>query len=117
MAALWGDDRRGVELSPALTALSGTLLWWRRAETRGRPVWALFGLQLALNAAYTPIFTRRRDLPLATADSGLLCLVVTALLLVAWPVRRLAAVLLLPYVAWTAFATFLSGTLARLNRG
>lgn len=100
----------------ALTALSAWLLAGRRAGVRGPAIAALFGLQYALNAAFTPLLTRRRDLVLATADSAALCATVGALAAAAWPVRRLAAVLLLPYVAWTAFATFLSATLLRLNR-
>ena len=102
-----------------LTAIAGSLLWRRREEGRGGRgglLWTLFAAQSALNAAYTPLLTRRRDLVLATVDSGLLCATVAALALAAWSRRRLAGVLLLPYVAWTAFATFLSATLVRLNR-
>ena len=102
-----------------LTAVAGVLL--RRgpeqeAGRRGTVLWALFGAQSALNAAYTPLLTRRRDLVLATLDSGMLFMTVGALALTAWRRRRLAGVLLLPYVGWTAFATFLSATLVRLNR-
>ena len=101
----------------ALTATSGGLLAARRpGGGRGRLIAGLFGLQYALNAAFTPIFTRRRDLALATVDSGMLCATVAALSAVSWSVRRSASLLLLPYVAWTAFATFLSATLLRLNR-
>lgn len=76
----------------------------------------LFVIQYVLNAAFTPLLTRRRDLTLATADSAALLVTVSALTVAAWPVRRAAAVMLLPYVVWTAFATYLSATLVRLNR-
>lgn len=99
------------------TAAAGVLLWRRRRESHaGWPLWTLFGLQSVLNAAYTPILTRRRDLLLATLDSGFLCLTVAAMSLRAWPRQRVAGALLVPYVAWSAFATFLSAVILRLNR-
>lgn len=99
-----------------LTALSGSLVAARPRVRRGPLIAGLFGLQYVLNAAFTPIFTRRRDLALATADSALLLATVSALTAIVWPVRRLSAALLLPYVAWTAFATYLSARILRLNR-
>jgi translocator protein len=101
----------------ASTALAGVLLWRRSSNrTGGGAVWILFAAQSVLNAAFTPILTRRRDLLLATLDSGLLSLTVAAMALLAWPRQRLASALLAPYVAWAAFATFLSAALLRLNR-
>ena len=98
----------------ALTATSAYLLA-RGARRRRGLLAGLFAVQYALNAAFTPLLTRRRDLGLATADSAALFATVSALAAVAWPVRRTAALLLLPYAAWAAFATYLSATLVRLN--
>jgi len=42
-------------------------------------------------------------------------LVVTAMVIVAWPIRRAAAILLIPYSAWTLFATILSWRVLSLN--
>lgn len=97
----------------ALTAVSGSMLAGGR---RRGLLTGLFALQYVLNAAFTPLLTRRRSLVLATADSAALFATVTALVVAAWPVRRTAAMLLVPYAAWTAFATYLSATLVRLNR-
>jgi translocator protein len=99
-----------------LTAISGGLLWARRRDPRARPLLGLFVIQALLNAAFTPLLTRARSPELAAADSAALGLTVAALTAVAWPVRRSAAVLLLPYVAWTGFATFLSYRIVTLNR-
>jgi translocator protein len=100
-----------------LTAISGSLLWARRRDPRARPLLGLFLIQAALNAAFTPLLTRARSPELAAADSAALGVTVAALTVLAWPVRRTAAVLLLPYVAWTGFATFLSYRIVALNRG
>jgi benzodiazapine receptor len=99
-----------------LTAASAVLLLRAPGPGPRRLLGGLFGLQYLLNAAFTPIFTRRRDLTLATVDSALLCATLSLLTGLGWRVRRAAAALLLPSVAWTAFATFLSWKLLRLNR-
>jgi translocator protein len=72
--------------------------------------------QSLLNAAWTPLFTRARRLDLAAAECATLTVVNACLVISAWRVRRPAALLLVPYLVWTAFATFLSWTIYRLNR-
>lgn len=96
-------------------AVAGSVLWVRRSSA-GRELAPLFVAQSVLNAAWTPVFTRARRLDLATADCAALTAVNAGLVTSAWRTSRLAGLLLLPYLAWTAFATFLSWTLYRLNR-
>jgi tryptophan-rich sensory protein len=96
-------------------AIAGSMLWLRRGRT-GSAIPALFVSQSLLNAAWTPLFTRARRLGLATAECAALTLVNAGLVASAWRVRRPAALILVPYLAWTAFATFLSWTIYRLNR-
>jgi tryptophan-rich sensory protein len=116
----WQPSRRVIgavwSVLYTLTATAGILLWRRRSRVHGDKLLWLFALQLGLNAAFTPILTRLRALKLATAICGMLSLVVATLAVLAWPVRRLVAVLLVPYVLWTAFATLLSWRIQRLNR-
>lgn len=96
-------------------ATAGALLWSRRARPGFRAVRALFVAQWILNAAWTPLFTRARRLDLALADCAALTGVNVALVARAWRVRRGAALLLVPYAAWTGFATFLTWTILRRN--
>jgi tryptophan-rich sensory protein len=98
----------------ASIAVSGGILWLRRRKARGA-VPVLFIAQWVLNAAWTPLFTRARRLDLATLDCAALAMTNAALVGAAWPVSRRAALLLMPYTAWSAFATFLSWTIYRLN--
>ena len=89
-----------------------------RAEGRARSRLAgSFFLDLALNAAWTPLFFRACRPRVALAE--IICLDVANAVLVrrAWRADRAAAVLLLPYAAWTAFATALNAEIARLNPG
>jgi translocator protein len=95
-------------------ATAGSLLWLQRR--RASPAVAtLFVAQSVLNAAWTVLFTRVKSPALAAGDSAVLTAVNVGLVGSAWSVRRLAAVLLVPYLLWTAFATFLSWTIYRLN--
>src|SRR5579859_2011819 len=95
-------------------ATAGSLLWLQRR--RASPAVAtLFVAQSVLNAAWTVLFTRAKAPALAAADSAALTAVNVGLIASAWSVRRLAAVILVPYLVWTGFATFLSWTIYRLN--
>lgn len=99
-----------------LTALSASLLWWHRQQGQSSRLWWLLTGQYGANVAFTPLFTRLHALKLATLDSAVLTLAVAALVRAAWPIRRPAALLLLPYALWAAFATVLSWRLWQLNR-
>lgn len=84
------------------------------ARGRGAAV-ALFGVQFVVNLAWTPVFFGLHQI---TAALGiLLALDVLAIATIAlfWRVRRLAALLLLPYLAWILFATLLNYEFQRLN--
>ena len=72
-------------------------------------------LDLALNAAWTPLFFRARRPRAALAEIA--CLNITNVLLIrqTWRADRTAAVLLLPYAGWTVFATALNAEIVRLN--
>lgn len=96
-------------------AAAAYLLWRKRAGRDIRGLAGLFALQYLLNYLFTPLLTLRRSLRLSTADSVALHLVVDAIVVLAWPVRRAAALLMLPYSAWTLFAAALSLRVWRLN--
>ena len=80
-----------------------------------RPLFVLFGTNLALNAAWTLIFFRGRS-PLAAGVEILVLEGTTVALIVrARPASRLAALLLVPYALWLAFATALTWTIWARN--
>ena len=85
------------------------LVWREGTENRGvRVALTAFGAQFALNLAWTPVFfgLQRPDLGLVVI---ILLLVAVAATVVAFDrVDRRAAVLLLPYLVWVAFAGVLN---------
>jgi tryptophan-rich sensory protein len=77
--------------------------------------------QLVLNTVWTPVFfglyptLGAPALWLALGIIIALDIMVLLTMLAFWPVRRAAAVLLIPYWAWALYATTLNAALAILN--
>ena len=76
----------------------------------------LFAGQLALNLAWSWIFFRRHALGAAFAEILILWAAIGATTLVFFGTRPSAGWLMTPYWAWVSFASFLNGTIWRLNR-
>jgi tryptophan-rich sensory protein len=100
-----------------LYALMGVAAWLvagRGDDSRG--ALRLFGLQLAFNAAWTPIFFGLRRPGVAMAEIALMWVAVAATTLAFFGRRTLAGVLFLPYLGWVTFAAALNWEIWRRNR-
>ena len=86
--------------------------WGARGRTAA--LW-VFALHFLLNLAWSPVFFGMQQL--TTALGLLVAIVLTLLVVIAlfWKVRKIAAILLLPYLAWVCFATLLNYEFVRLN--
>jgi translocator protein len=100
-----------------LYALIGTAAWLVARDPRpgARPALALWGVQLALNAAWTPIFFGLRARGLALGEIVVMWLAVIATTVAFFKRRVSAGVLLLPYLSWVTFATLLTAAIWRRN--
>jgi translocator protein len=83
---------------------------------RERPPWVLLGSNLALNLAWTVIFFRGHSPLAAGVEIVALEATTVALVVRARPVSRLAALCLVPYAVWVAFATVLTWAIWAANR-
>ncbi|MBK8037433.1 MAG: tryptophan-rich sensory protein [Verrucomicrobiaceae bacterium] len=88
-------------------------LVWKRGE-QGHAL-RLYVVQLALNAAWTPVFFGAHQL--GAAFIVIVCMWIAILLTLRafWTVSRPAGLLFVPYLAWVSFASMLNFTLWRLN--
>ena len=77
---------------------------------------SIYRIQLALNFLWTWLFFGRRSPSWALVDIVALSVAVLLTVIRFWRVSRLAATLLLPYLAWTTFATALNLEIWRRNR-
>lgn len=101
-----------------LYAMMGIAAWrvWRSADRdSARGPLAVFALQLAVNLGWSIAFFGLRDPGLAVAVILVLDLLVLATALMFRRIDGLAALLLVPYLAWIAFATVLNVAVWRLN--
>jgi tryptophan-rich sensory protein len=107
--------------APAWTMLyiaMGVAAWriWRLSESAARSqALRQFAVQLALNAAWTPVFFGAQSLV-----GGLVVILLMAIAIVVTiqrfhPLDKIAAWLLAPYLAWVSFATALNVALLALN--
>jgi translocator protein len=98
-----------------LMAIAAVLVWRARGRRGVRRALGLYALQLVLNALWPWLFFTWRTGLWALVEVVLLVLVVALTVRAFWRVRRMAAVLLVPYLAWVAFAAALTLTVWRLN--
>ncbi|ESP88644.1 TspO/MBR family protein [Candidatus Halobonum tyrrellensis] len=102
----------------ALFTLQATALWLVLRADAGRDrraAVALFVVQLAVNLTWTPAFFALQDLQVALGIIGLLFVLVAATLAAFGRVDRRAALLVVPYLAWVAFAGVLNYRFLVLN--
>lgn len=93
----------------AARALDRTAGWERIRFRR------TYATDLALNAGWTAVFFRARSPRLALVEIAALNGANLQLLRRGWQADRLAGAALLPYVAWTGFATALNASIAARN--
>jgi translocator protein len=98
-----------------LIALSGWLVWRRSGFSGAKVAMLLFFGQLALNFLWTAIFFGLQAPALALIEILILWAAILLTTLVFRPLSRLAAVLLLPYLAWVTFAVVLNAAIWWLN--
>lgn len=83
-------------------------------DARRRAV-ALFALQLALNAIWSPVFFGLEAPRLGLAVIVALLIALAATLVAFWRIDRPAAVLLAPYLSWVCYATALNAAIVAMN--
>lgn len=101
-----------------LYILMGVAAWlvWRRAGFSGAgPALVLFLAQLVLNALWSYLFFGRQRPDLALLDIVALWSAIVLVTVLFWRVHRGAGMMMVPYVAWVSFASFLNLVLWRLN--
>jgi translocator protein len=97
----------------ALMGIAAWLVWQERAY----PALVLFVLQLALNALWTWLFFAWRLGAAAFVEILLLWLLIVVTMVAFWRARRLAGLLLLPYLLWVTYAAALTYAVWRANPG
>ncbi|HUV39442.1 MAG TPA: TspO/MBR family protein [Planctomycetota bacterium] len=100
----------------ALMALSAWLVWREKGFAARRGPLTLFIVQLALNAAWTPLFFGMRWFGVAFVEIVVMWAAIVATTVAFFRVHTAAGWLLVPYLVWVSYASTLSGGIWWLNR-
>ena len=79
------------------------------------PAITIFLIQLALGAAWPAIFFGLRAPRLALVEIVVLWVVLLVTVISFWKISALSGSLLIPYLAWISYATYLNAAICRLN--
>jgi benzodiazapine receptor len=97
--------------------LAAWLVWRSHGFKASRAALVLFIIQLAANALWTWLFFAWRQGAGAFAEILVLWALIVATIASFWRLNVLAALLMLPYLAWVTFASALTLSVWRLNMG
>lgn len=98
-----------------LMGIAAWLVWRERPSQRVDGALGLYIVQLVANAMWSWLFFRWHQGAWAFADVLLLWALVAATTAAFWRIRRLAGLLLLPYLAWVSFASALTWAIWQRN--
>lgn len=99
----------------ALMGVSAWLVWREKGARHLALALGLFVAQLAANALWSWLFFAWHEGAWAFADVLLLLALIAAMVRAFWSVRRLAGILMLPYLGWVCFAALLTWSVWQAN--
>ena len=100
-----------------LMGASLAIIWQKGLKKRRiREAMFLFGVQLLLNALWSPVFFGAKNLLLGLIIIVLMWISILKTILAFGKINKTASYLLLPYLAWVSFATILNLSFWLLNK-
>jgi tryptophan-rich sensory protein len=100
----------------ALVALSGWTAWLAAGGLMAAPLaFAVYVLQLALNAGWSAVFFGLKRPDLALVEVGFMFLAILINVILFFQISATAGWLIVPYLLWTAFAARLNHKIMVLN--
>ncbi|KAB7644498.1 tryptophan-rich sensory protein [Polymorphobacter fuscus] len=107
---------------PAWTIILGLAAWsaviaWNAAGTTAdqRTVLIVFAVNGLFHLLWSPLFFKMQRPDWALVEVPFLWASLVAMTIGLWPISEMAALLILPYLAWVSFAAYLNLTIVRLN--
>ncbi len=100
----------------ALMGVALFLIWQKGLKNKSRRIAiGVFAVQLVLNGAWTFLFFGAHLLGLALIEIGVMWVMILLTLILFYRQSRVAGALLIPYLAWVTFATYLNYAFWALN--
>jgi tryptophan-rich sensory protein len=79
------------------------------------PTIGIFVLNGILNAVWSYLFFAKHYIGLAFIDAVLIGITIGLIIIMVWPYSKASALLLLPYLCWVSFASYLTYAIYTLN--
>jgi translocator protein len=99
-----------------LMGIAVYLVWQEGIEKpKVRKAFAIFGVQFAFNVTWSFLFFGLRSPLLGLIDIVILWVMIAATIAAFYSVKKTAAFLLVPYIAWVTLATALNGAVYLMN--
>lgn len=99
-----------------LMAVSAYIIWSHEEDAPRRTnAMAVFILQLAMNAAWSPVFFGLRSPASGLAVIIILWVLILVTILEFFKLSKTAGYLLLPYIVWVSFAALLNASIVFIN--
>lgn len=99
-----------------MIAVAGWLVWRTVGFSGASLAFALYFLQLLLNAAWSWLFFGLHRMDLALVDISVLWLTIAANIVAFYAIRPGAGYLLIPYLIWVTYAAALNLTIWQMNK-
>ena len=99
-----------------LMGVAAAMIWSQRKQSpQAKTALIVYGVQLVLNILWSVFFFGLQSPALAFVCIVVLWLAIVATIYHFWRIRRVAGVLLIPYIFWVGFASVLNYTIWSLN--
>ena len=98
-----------------LMGIAAYMIWRKRNSSNVKLALSVYGVHLVLNALWSIIFFGLQNPGLAFIEILVLLVFILGTMFLFWRINRWAAILLLPYLGWVSFASFLNYNIWYLN--
>jgi len=96
--------------------IAAFLIWQKGFKTKAiKNALIIFLLQLGLNIFWSFLFFKFQSPFWALIDIVVLWFLILLVLIKFWKINKVAGILLIPYLLWVSFASFLNYTIYQLN--
>lgn len=99
----------------ALMGTAGAMIWNQKNLPGAKLALFVYGAQLVLNALWSMIFFGLKNPGLAFLEIIILLLMILVTTILFWKINPVAGALMIPYILWVSFATYLNYTIWQLN--
>lgn len=99
----------------ALMGIASYIVWLQRDIAGAKTALVFYGIQLFLNALWSILFFGFKNPALAFVEIIVLLITIIITTVLFWKINPWAGGLMIPYILWVSFATFLNFSIWQLN--